>query len=131
MANLNVENLQGIVRSGDAEGMFGATTIQPGKGQERRALEELGGQGAPGQIGADQAIGDGKSFSDILSKSFEKVNQQQVQADTAVKELVSGRSKNIHETMLAVERADASLKLAMQVRNKILEAYKEIMRMQV
>ncbi len=130
MANLNVENLQGIVRSGDAEGMFGATTIQPNRGQERRALEELGAEGA-GQTGAPPSVGDGKSFSDILSKSFDKVNEQQVQADTAMKELVSGRSKNIHETLLAVERADASLKLAMQVRNKILEAYREIMRMQV
>jgi len=59
------------------------------------------------------------------------VNQHQHQADTAIKELVAGRSKNIHETMLTIERADTSLKLMMQVRNKILEAYREIMRMQV
>ena len=74
---------------------------------------------------------DGKTFSEILSKSFESVNDQQHQADQAIRELVSGRSKNIHETLLTVERADASLKLAMQVRNKILDAYREIMRMQV
>jgi flagellar hook-basal body complex protein FliE len=59
------------------------------------------------------------------------VNQDQVQADRAIKELVAGRGKNIHETMLAVERADTSLKLMMQVRNKVLDAYREIMRMQV
>ena len=59
------------------------------------------------------------------------MNQHQHQADTAIKELVAGRSKNIHETMLTIERADTSLKLMMQVRNKILEAYREIMRMQV
>jgi flagellar hook-basal body complex protein FliE len=44
---------------------------------------------------------------------------------------VAGRNKNIHETMLVLERADSSLKMAMQVRNKILDAYREIMRMQV
>jgi flagellar hook-basal body complex protein FliE len=59
------------------------------------------------------------------------VNQAQSQADTAIKELIAGRSKNIHETLLTIERADASLKLAMQVRNKILDAYREVMRMQV
>jgi flagellar hook-basal body complex protein FliE len=44
---------------------------------------------------------------------------------------VAGKAKNIHETMLAVERADMSLKLLMQVRNKLLDAYREVMRMQV
>lgn len=73
----------------------------------------------------------GTSFGDMLRDSIEKTNLFQVQADTAVKELVAGRSKNIHETMLSIERADTSLKLLMQVRNKILDAYREIMRMQV
>ena len=73
----------------------------------------------------------GKTFSEILRDSVEQVNLHKTQADTAIKELVAGRNKNIHETMLTVERADTSLKLMMQVRNKILDAYKEIMRMQV
>jgi len=88
-----------------------------------------GVSGNPGTAPVNPA--DGKTFSEILTKSFENVNEQQHQADSAIKELVSGRSKNIHETLLTVERADASLKLAMQVRNKILDAYREIMRMQV
>ena len=71
------------------------------------------------------------SFSDVLRNSVDKVNEMQAQSDTAIKELVAGRSKNIHETMLTIERADTSLKLMMQVRNKILDAYKEIMHMQV
>jgi flagellar hook-basal body complex protein FliE len=71
------------------------------------------------------------TFAGILENSLEKVNQAQSQADTAIKELIAGRSKNIHETLLTIERADASLKLAMQVRNKILDAYREVMRMQV
>lgn len=134
MANLNVENLNSIVRSGDVEGLFGASTIQqqPSPGQERKALEELGGgQAEGGKSLAGPTSADGKTFSDILQKSFETVNNQQHEADEAIRELVSGRTKNIHETMLTIERADASLKLAMQVRNKILDAYREVMRMQV
>ena len=60
-----------------------------------------------------------------------QVNLDQHQADHAIKEMVAGRSKNLHETLLAVEKADSSLKLMMQVRNKVLDAYREIMRMQV
>ncbi|MEK6706374.1 MAG: flagellar hook-basal body complex protein FliE [Bdellovibrionota bacterium] len=71
------------------------------------------------------------TFSDILKNSLEKVNQHQNEADTAIKELMAGRTKNVHETMLLLERADASLKMMMQVRNKILDAYREVMKMQV
>ncbi len=71
------------------------------------------------------------SFFDTLQKSMEEVNTDQVKADGAIKELIAGKSKNIHETMLAIQKADLSLKTMMQVRNKILEAYKEVMRMQV
>ena len=84
------------------------------------------------QEGLDQSAPvSGKSFGDVLQESVDKVNLYQTQADTSIKELVAGRNKNIHETMLSIERADSSLKLMMQVRNKILDAYKEIMRMQV
>ncbi len=76
-------------------------------------------------------VSNGKTFSDVLRESVDKVNEYQTQADTAIKELIAGRSKNIHETMLSIERADSALKLAMSVRNKILDAYKEVMRMQV
>jgi flagellar hook-basal body complex protein FliE len=82
-------------------------------------------EGTPGVAEA------GKGFMDVLQRSFEGVNRDQAQADHAIKELVAGRSKNIHETLLTIERADSSLKLMMQVRNKVLDAYREIMRMQV
>lgn len=71
------------------------------------------------------------SFTQMLEKAVEQANEYQVQADHASKELMAGRTKNIHETMLTLERADMSLKLMMQVRNKVLDAYREIMRMQV
>ena len=124
MANMTVDNLKAAIDSGDTERFFGAN--------EKKTFREASSDpdlknvvAAPGS--ADQ----GKTFSDILRNSVDKVNEMQVQADTAIKELVAGRSKNIHETLLTIERADTSLKLMMQVRNKILDAYREIMRMQV
>ncbi len=93
---------------------------------ERRATDAMRENG----VAAAPAV-NGATFSDVLRDSVAKVNLDQVQADQAIKEMVAGRNKNIHETMLAVERADSSLKLMMQVRNKILDAYREVMRMQV
>lgn len=70
-------------------------------------------------------------FLETLTKSMEEVNEEQVKADQGIKDLIAGKGKNIHETMLQIQKAELSLKTMMQVRNKILEAYKEIMRMQV
>ncbi len=129
MSNLNIENLSRMVQTGNVEQLVGGGMSSGQVASERRVAQEMRTQGmeVPRSDSADSA----KTFSDILRNSVETVNQHQHQADTAIKELVAGRSKNIHETMLTIERADTSLKLMMQVRNKILEAYREIMRMQV
>jgi flagellar hook-basal body complex protein FliE len=82
---------------------------------------------------ADQAstVGGTQSFSDMLSKSLVEVNSMQVEANKAIQKLASGQTKNIHETMLAVENAEMAFKTMNQVRMKVIEAYKEIMRMQM
>lgn len=72
-----------------------------------------------------------KNFLELLKESIDRTNQHQVQADRAIKETLAGRNKNIHETLLTLEKADLSFRTLLQVRNKILDAYKEIMRMQV
>jgi len=81
--------------------------------------------------GQAHETGKGTSFFEALEKSMSEVNADQHTADAAIKDLVAGKSKNIHETMLQIQKAELSLKAMMQVRNKILEAYKEIIRMQV
>ena len=73
----------------------------------------------------------GKPFIDTLKASLAEVNHLQKAADQAVSDLVSGKDREIHQTMIAVEKADISFQLMMQVRNKILSAYEEISRMQV
>jgi len=71
--------------------------------------------------------GAGKFFSELVSK----VNDIQVQTDKSIQGLASGENKNLHEVMIAVEKASISFQFMSQVRNKALEAYQEVMRMQV
>jgi flagellar hook-basal body complex protein FliE len=71
------------------------------------------------------------SFSKTLMESIEKVNAMQKDADKAIDELVIGDSKDIVQTMIAMEKADVSFRMMIQIRNKILQAYEEVMRMQV
>ena len=70
------------------------------------------------------------SFGDMLAQSLQEVNRLHAAADEAVENLAAGKQKNIHETMIALEKADVAFQLLMQVRNKIVSAYETIMRMQ-
>lgn len=71
------------------------------------------------------------SFGNMLARSLEEVNRLQITADEAIEDLEAGKQKNIHETMIAMEKADVAFQLLMQVRNKIISAYETVMRMQV
>lgn len=73
----------------------------------------------------------GKSFADTLKDAVANVNQAQIESDHKMQELATGKNKNIAEVMISAEKADISLKLMTSVRNKIIEAYQEIMKMQV
>lgn len=74
---------------------------------------------------------EGGDFRAVLGESLAEVNRLQGQADAAVEELVTGKGISLHETMIALEKADLSFRLMMQVRNKIVQAYREILSMQV
>ncbi len=63
--------------------------------------------------------------------SLDRVNDMQQQADQAIESLVTGEVKDIAQTMIAVEKANLSFELMTQIRNRIVEAYQEVMRMQV
>jgi flagellar hook-basal body complex protein FliE len=71
------------------------------------------------------------SFAAALKSSIAEVNSMQQKADAAITALATGEKASLHETMIAMEQADVSFRLMMQVRNKIVEAYQEILRMQV
>ncbi|MBW2147903.1 MAG: flagellar hook-basal body complex protein FliE [Deltaproteobacteria bacterium] len=74
---------------------------------------------------------DSRSFAETLKDSLKEVNNLQLHADKAVQEMAMGESRNLHDTMILLEKADISFRLMMQVRNKLMEAYHEIMRMQI
>ena len=71
--------------------------------------------------------GAGKFFSELVSK----VNDLQTQSDKSIQGLASGENKNLHEVMISMEKASISFQFMSSVRNKALEAYQEVMRMQV
>lgn len=73
----------------------------------------------------------GGSFLTTLQDSIRQVNEIQAQADQAVTDLAVGKNQDLHQTMIALEKADISFQLMMQVRNKIVSAYEEILRMQI
>ncbi len=73
----------------------------------------------------------GPSFEQYLKSSLEKVNDLQVESDRQSYLLATGQAENIHDVTIAASKAKISLDLTMAVRGKVVEAYKEIMRMQV
>lgn len=74
---------------------------------------------------------DQRTFGDILKTSINEVNRLQIETDDAIRRLVTGEEKNVHEVMVAMEKASLSLELLVQVRNKVIAAYDEIKRMQI
>jgi flagellar hook-basal body complex protein FliE len=71
------------------------------------------------------------NFQDILKDSLDKLNEKQVEADNITNEFIAGGDVEVHEMMLSMEEAKMSLQLAVQVRNKIVDAVKELTNMQL
>lgn len=70
-------------------------------------------------------------FLDSLKSAIGHVNDVQMEAGRAVDALMTGDTQDIHRTMVALQQADVSFQLMMQVRNKLVTAYEEIQRMQI
>jgi flagellar hook-basal body complex protein FliE len=71
------------------------------------------------------------SFDNMLGQLVQEVNAKQLQAGDAVHGLMSGENVPLHRVMIAAEEASVSFQLMVEVRNKLLESYQELMRMQV
>lgn len=72
-----------------------------------------------------------KSFADTLKDAVQSVNTAQKESDVKMQEMAVGKSQDVSDVMITAEKADIALKLMVQVRNKIIEAYQDIMKMQV
>ena len=70
-------------------------------------------------------------FSRVLSGLLNDANGQQAHAEQAVQNLAVGRADNVHNVMLSMAKADMSFHLVLEIRNRLSDAYQEIMRMQV
>jgi len=79
---------------------------------------------------AAQPSAEGGEFMDTLRGAMDQVNDLQGAAEGKVASLLNGSGMDVHSAMIAVEKADLSFQLMMQVRNKIVQAYQEISRMQ-
>lgn len=122
MAIQTTSNLQSILKNYDAKSWTKSSNlneIEPLKFDIKTPLDKIGGA-KPTQ-----------SFGEILARSIGDVNNLQKEANLAMEKLATGKSKNISETMMAIERADLAFKQMNQIRLKVVEAYREIMRMQV
>lgn len=73
----------------------------------------------------------GEGFADALKKSLADVNEMQQGGEKAMSDLATGQVKDLHQAALAIDKAEISMKLMLEVRNKALNAYKEISRTQM
>ena len=89
------------------------------------SLNEAGGAGA---TGAGPTEG---SFGSVVRDSLESLEKSQKGAEQEIARAVTGESPDLHRTIIALQTADLNFQLGMQVRNKLIGAYEEIMRMQV
>lgn len=71
------------------------------------------------------------SFKDIIKEQINRVNDIQIEADNMTNKFIAGEIDDLHQVMIATEEARLSLELAVQIRNKCIEAYKEINNMQL
>ncbi|WP_041958313.1 flagellar hook-basal body complex protein FliE [Sulfurospirillum arsenophilum] len=70
-------------------------------------------------------------FSKILQDSIEEINDSQVKGDKAMADLATGEVKDLHQAAIAINKAETSMKMMLEIRNKALSAYKEIARTQI
>ena len=85
----------------------------------------------PLSIKDNGAAREGLPFTDLLKGIVEETDKQQQVADTGVKQLVTGEAESIHEVVLTTARADLAFRLMMEIRNRLIASYQEVMRMQI
>ena len=83
-----------------------------------------------GQLGGEMTISgtqetQGANFSQMLTESIDKVNQSLLASDKAVEDLATGKSTNVHGTLIAMQKADISFKMFLEVRSKVMAAMKK------
>ena len=94
-------------------------------------INHLNSLAGPGQTTSNKPRSGNEIFANTLKDAIGKTNTAQLESDSAIEKLHTGEAKNLHEVMITMEKADISMRLLVAMRNKLLEAYKEIIRMQI
>jgi len=74
----------------------------------------------------DTSSGNGANFADTLKSALNEVNGMQEKSENAIADLATGQVKDLHQAAMAINKAEISMKLMLEVRNKALNAYKEL-----
>jgi flagellar hook-basal body complex protein FliE len=77
-------------------------------------------------VGIGKAAGEGSDFASQLQAAFNHIQQLHTDADQQIAALLNGQGEDIHKVLIAVEKANLSFQLMMQVRNKIVQAYRDV-----
>jgi flagellar hook-basal body complex protein FliE len=85
---------------------------------------------SPSQVSGPTSV-DGKSFKDMLLDSLDQVNRLQQEASQGVEKLVTGQTDNMAEVFSTVRKADVAFSMLMEMRNKLVDAYREVQQMRV
>jgi len=107
----------------------GGTSRNQGVGSVIKGIEAL--PALPEAASRVASGSGGVSFGEALTRALEKVNEAQVRADEAIKKFIAGEVEDLHTVLIALREAETWMQLAVQVRNKVVEAYQEISRMPV
>lgn len=94
-----------------------------------KALGSIDPRTAYGAVGVEAPTK--ASFAEQLQKAVEQVDRLQTVREEAVESMVTGRTTEVHDVMIAAKESQLAFELLLEVRNKLLEAYQEIIRMQV
>lgn len=83
------------------------------------------------ELSNDVLVGMQGGFGDLVTQGLKQVNQQLMSSQTDLQQLAVGNVENLHQIMIRLEESRLSFQLVMQVRNRLLEAYQDVMKMQV
>jgi len=108
---------------------FDATKIREGVQQRAAALESNAFDGKT--AGVEKTPEGGKNFSALLLDALQGVNQAIQESDKLSREVATGKAESLHGAIISAEKAELSFKTMMVVRNKVLDAYQEVMKMSI
>ena len=123
----SASSLSSIGSTAPVDALAGAGAASPGAPALGGTTPLSGSTPASGSTATDPAQG----FLDTLGNAFGQLNQQLVTADASLADFAAGGSSDLHTVMLQMQEASLGLKLGVQVRDRFLEAYQEIMRLQL